>query len=57
MRLAYYHDGEKPIPITGVSISGKLSEVLNNIRLSKQTTLRDGYSGPEKAIANQMKIF
>jgi len=57
IRLAYYHDGEKTVPMTGISISGKLSEVLSCIRLSKRTTVRDGYRGPEKAIIAKMNIF
>lgn len=57
IRLAYYHDGEKKIPLTGISISGKLSEVLSSIRLSKRTATRDSYHGPEKAIITNVNIF
>ena len=57
IRLAYYHDGEKTVPMTGISISGKLSEVLSCIRLSKRITVRDGYCGPENAIITKMNIF
>lgn len=57
VRLAYYCDGTKVTPVTGVSISGKLSEVLNHIRLSAKTTVFGGYSGPDKAILSHMKIF
>lgn len=57
VRLAYYHDGDSVTPITGISISGALSNALNSIRLSKQTTVRDNYAGPAKAILNGMKIF
>lgn len=57
IRLAYYHDGEKLTPVTGVSISGTLSEVLQDIRLSKTCGIFDDYQGPEKAILNHLKIF
>lgn len=57
VRLAYYCDGTETIPITGVSISGKLSDVLAHIRLSEQTAVFGGYSGPDKAILSHMKIF
>lgn len=57
IRLAYYHDGEKTVPMTGISISGKLSEVLSCIRLSKHLTTRDRYHGPEKAIITAMRVF
>ena len=57
VRLAYYHDGEKLIPVTGVSISGKLEDVLNKLRLSGTSTVHNGYMGPDKAILSDMKIF
>ena len=57
VRLAYYHDGDKTIPVTGVSISGKLSQVLNNIRFSSETTVQGGYVGPAKAALQDMQIF
>ena len=60
VRLAYYHDGEKVTPITGISVAGKLSEVLNTIRLSDEIIASNGfvgYVGPHKAILNGMKVF
>lgn len=57
VRLAYYHNGSSIIPITGISISGQISDVLNHIRLSKNTVTRDSYHGPEKAILYGMKIY
>ena len=57
IRLATYFDGEKAIPVTGISITGSLKQVLSAIRLSTQTAVDDGYSGPDKAILTDMKIF
>ena len=57
IRLAYYWDGEKTIPLTGISITGSLKQVLSSIRLSAQSAVEDGYCGPEKAILHDMKIF
>ena len=57
IRLAYYHDGEKTIPVTGISITGSLKEVLDHIRLSTEVTTDDGYVGPAKALLSHMKIF
>ena len=57
IRLANFHDGEKIIPVTGVSISGKLSDVLNRIRFSKKCALSGSYYGPEKAVIEGMNIF
>lgn len=57
VRLAYYHTEEKVIPVTGISISGKLSQVLAGIRLSRDVTTFGGYHGPDAAILSDMKIF
>ena len=57
IRLAYWHDGQQIRPVTGISVSGKLSEVLNNIRFSKELTVSGNYGGPKKAIIEGMNIF
>ncbi len=57
IRLAYYHNGECMIPVTGVSISGQLGDVLNRIRLSCVVGIHNGYIGPEKALLTNVKIF
>ena len=57
IRLAYYHDGASLIPVTGISISGQLSQVLSGIRLSTEMTCLGGYWGPKKGILTGMKIF
>ena len=57
VRLAYYHDGEKITPVTGISITGQLREVLSSIRFSSKTAVENGYVGPEKAILRNIKIF
>lgn len=57
IRLAYYHDGVQLRPVTGISVSGQLSDVLNHIRLSEAIGVYDGYIGPEKALLKNMQIF
>ena len=57
IRLAYYCDGEKITPVTGISITGSLKQVLSSIRLSAKIAADDGYTGPKKAILSGMKIF
>ena len=57
VRLAYYCDGEKTIPVTGISITGSLKKVLSGIRLSQDVAVHDGYQGPAKAILTDIKIF
>jgi len=57
IRLAYYCDGERLLPVTGISISGTFSDVLNRIRLSRETGIHDGYIGPDKAVLTGMNIY
>lgn len=57
VRLAYYNDGEKTVPVTGISITGSASQVLNNLQLSQKLGVCGRYAGPEKAILQGMKIF
>lgn len=57
VRLAYYHNGDRITPITGISISGALGEVLDHLRLSDRIIARNSYRGPDKAILHRMKIF
>ena len=56
VRLAYYFDGEKKIPVTGISISGKLSDALNSIRLSSESTQAGRYFGPKLAMLDGIEI-
>ena len=56
VRLGYYFDGEKEIPVTGISISGKLSTALANMRLSTEATTYESYHGPKCAIFEGIEI-
>ena len=57
IRLAYYHDGKAMTPVTGISVSGKLQQVLDHLSLSRETSVYDGYMGPESAMLPDLKIF
>ncbi len=57
VRLAYYFDGEKKIPLTGISISGKLSDALSTLRLSDKIVTYGGYRGPHKAVLDKVSII
>lgn len=57
IRLAYYYDGEKITPVTGISVSGSVSEALRSIRLSSKEAIHDNYVGPDRAILDNLKIF
>ena len=56
VRLGYYFDGEKEMPVTGISISGKLSAALANIRLSAEETTYESYRGPKCALLGGVEI-
>lgn len=56
VRLGYYFDGEKEMPVTGISISGKLSSALANMRLSSEEITYESYRGPKCAIFEGIEI-
>ncbi len=56
VRLAYYFDGEKEIPMTGISISGKLSAALSTLRLSDTEITHEAYMGPKFAYFTGIEI-
>ncbi len=56
VRLAYYFDGEKTLPLTGISISGKLSDALQTLRLSQTETVYGAYKGPDRALLGKIEI-
>ena len=47
IRLAYYHDGNKKIPVTGGSITGKIGDVIDTFRMSESVVTDGHYCGPE----------
>jgi len=57
IRLAYYFDGEKTVPVTGISMSAKLSEVLKEMKLSKETVVEGAYQGPSKLLMKNVSVF
>lgn len=57
IRLAYYYDGEKRIPVTGISMSGKLSQVLSSLRLSEEVGIDGNYEGPQRLLMRDITIL
>ncbi|WP_352420261.1 metallopeptidase TldD-related protein [Proteiniborus sp.] len=47
IRLGWYNDGEKIVPVTGGSISGNISDVHKEMYLSKETQKTNNFSGPK----------
>ena len=46
IRLGFYHDGEKTVPVTGGSISGNMAAVHDTMRMSKEERQYNHYRGP-----------
>lgn len=47
IRLGWYFDGEKTIPVTGGSISGNINDVHREMYLSKELQKINNFSGPK----------
>ncbi|URZ18287.1 TldD/PmbA family protein [Clostridium felsineum] len=47
IRLGWYFDGEKTIPVTGGSLNINIQDVQNNIFLSKEMQSENGFIGPK----------
>ena len=57
VRLAYYFDGTKKVALTGISISGKLSEALATLRLTNKIVTHNDYRGPHKALFGKIAVI
>ena len=56
VRLGFYFDGEKEIPVTGFSISGSLLELKGNIICSKENIVTSRYVGPKYLFIKGMQV-
>lgn len=56
VRLANYYDGNNVYPISGFSFSGNLNECINNLKLSKEITSINGYTGPKYVLLKDIEI-
>lgn len=57
IRLAYYFDGQTRRPVTGVTMSAKLSDVLGGLRLSAATDVFGPYQGPDRALLPNVAVL
>mgnify|MGYP002624166942 CR=1 FL=1 len=57
VRLGYLVENGERKPVTGFTISAKLSDVLNNIRLSNKDTVYRNYKGPKKVLLRNMNVL
>ena len=56
VRLGYYFDGEKEIPVTGFSIQADFGKAIASFLASKETMVRDTYAGPKYLFIPGVKI-
>lgn len=56
VRLGFYFDGKKEIPVTGFSISGNINELKKELYLSKELVNLPNYYGPKYILIKGMKI-
>ena len=56
VRLGFYFDGEKEIPVTGFSISGDLKKEAAGLTLSKEEVTLPSYHGPKYMLVKGMTI-
>ena len=57
IRLAYLHNNGEVLPVTGVTMSAKLSEVLNTLRLSDTAKTLGSYEGPDRLLMRHVKLM
>lgn len=56
VRLAFYYDGEKYIPLTGLSISGNIYEAIKTVKFSKEEYSGRKLKGPKYMILRNIDI-
>lgn len=56
VRLGYYFDGEKEIPVTGFTISNNMHQARGTLKLFKEEVTVDAYHGPKYLLIPNCKI-
>lgn len=56
IRLGYYYDGNKIIPVTGGSLSGNIKKVHNSMYLSEELQQENNFAGPKTIMLNNVSI-
>ena len=57
IRLAYLHENGEVRPVTGITFSARLSEVLKNARLSTETVTERSYEGPSFMLLKNVSVL
>ena len=56
IRLAYWHDGEKTVPVSGGSLSGSMHDFVKDMRLSRETTQFNNYRIPALTLLKNVTV-
>ena len=56
IRLGYWNDGEKTVPVTGGSISGSMLSLVENMRLSSETVQYNNWSVPSVTLLKGVSV-
>jgi PmbA protein len=56
IRLAYWHDGERTVPVSGGSVSGNMRELLGDLQLSAETVQYDNWRVPALTRLNGVTV-
>lgn len=57
IRLAYLHEQGNVTPVTGITMSADLRDVLKNLKLSDRIVTRGNYCGPDKLMMFNVKVL
>lgn len=57
IRLAYLHEGDMVTPVTGITMSARLSEVLSSLRLSTRVVREGAYHGPDRLLMRGVQVL
>jgi len=56
IRLAYWNDGSRRVPVSGGSVTGSVLENRGLLRLSRETRLTDAMRGPEAILLPRVSV-
>ena len=57
IRLGYLHENGRTLPVTGITMSGKLSTALEKLRLTQDSVCKGAYEGPSGMLLSDMQIL
>ena len=56
IRLAYYNDGEKIVPVTGGSVNGTIIDAQKDFEFSKETQETSTFAGPKAILLKDISV-